>query len=295
MAKTATQWRYFLHTLQELPLAEMTVEVMAVLQQIPDKLPTQKSVKKLLVPGRWALVTSGAAIMLFWNGRLVLATGIGVAVMALIYLMQDWRLQVPKSAIKQLLQMLSQPLVMAVAGGSTAMLTTYLAASVWAESDSAWVASGAIVQGLGTLAVLLLLVGQGLSRQSERAQSQFQSLLADLTHADALKRLIAVRTLTRSLMDVDQLAGDHMPGRRRELADCFRLMLHRESENMVREAILDGLQALDKVQALTASTQPVLDPGAARQARPPMPAKGLVPAKGLAKAPARAQRRLPIQ
>jgi hypothetical protein len=251
-AKTATQWRYFLNILQDLPLTEMTAELVAMVQQLTVK---PLVVKPLAVPGRWVLVSSGALALLFWNGRLVLATGVGVAVMALIYLMQDCRLQVPKSTIRQFVNLLSQPLVLAVVGGGTAMLSTYLAASVWSAVDSPWLAAGGILQGAGTLAVLLLLVGQYLHRQTVNQQGQFSQKLADLTHADPLRRLIAVRELTRSLRDTDQNSAD-----RRELADYFRLMLSQESKAVVREAVLDGLQALDQVQALTGASQPVMRP-----------------------------------
>ncbi len=240
----------------------MTAEFAAVVQNLAVKSWVGKSAvgkslvgKPLTAPGRWVLVTSGALALLFWNGRLVLATGVGVAVMALIYLMQDCQLQVPKASLRRLVHLLSQPLVLAVMGGGTAMLSTYLAASVWVEVDSPWLAAGGILQGAGTLAVLLLLVGQYLHRQTTNSQGQFSQKLADLTHADPLRRLIAVRELTRSLRDLDQSSSE-----RRELADYFRLMLSQESQGIVREAVLDGLQALDQVQALPTASQPVMRP-----------------------------------
>jgi hypothetical protein len=254
VAKTATQWRYFLNRLQDLPLTEITTDLMAAVQRVP--------VRKLRVPGRWLLVTSGTVALLFWNGRLVLATGVGMAVMALIYLMQDWRWQVPSSLVKQVLQTVTQPLVLAVGGGSAAMLTTYWAASVWAATESPWVATGGILQGVGTLAVLVILAGQSLHRQSSRERSHFNQYVADLTHADALRRLIAVRQLTRSLPEFEAQSAQ-----RQELTDYFRLMVSRESEAMVRDALLDGLQALSPAPALKTSSQPVMPPTAMRRPR----------------------------
>lgn len=245
MAKTATQWRYFLRYVQDLPLTEITADWMTAIQRMP--------VRRLAVPGRWFLVTSGTVMLLFWNGRLVVATGVGVAVMALIYVMQDWRWQVPPTLVKQVLQTLGQPLVLAVGGGSAAMLTTYWAASVWAASDNAWIATGGIVQAVATLSVLLILSVQALHRRADKERSQVDHYVLDLTHPDALRRLIAVRQLTRAL---PQLAVQDP--RRREWADYFRLMLGQESEPMIRDAVMDGLQALEVGQALPPSTQSVV-------------------------------------
>jgi hypothetical protein len=254
VAKTAAQWRYILSFLQDLPLAEVGAEVATGFAKLAQQVSTEglnapslnpksfnpKLLKRWMGPGRWMLVTSGAVAMLFWNGRLVVATGIGVMVMALIYLMQDWRDGMPKALLKPLLTLLNQPLVLAVAGGGTAMLTTYLAASVWADSTSPWIAAGSLVQGAGTLAVLLLLAGQVVQRQGRQSAS-LHPLLMDLTHADPLRRLIAVRQLMRSSAD-----WETDPVQRGEVVEYFRLMLSRESEETVHEALLDALSALDR-------------------------------------------------
>jgi len=66
--------------------------------------------------------------------------------------------------------------VAAVSGG-IATLSTYMAASIWIDSDSPWIAAGAILQGLGTLATLILLVWQIISWQASREEAQLDQLL----------------------------------------------------------------------------------------------------------------------
>ncbi|HEY9821766.1 MAG TPA: hypothetical protein V6D35_13495 [Candidatus Sericytochromatia bacterium] len=46
---------------------------------------------------------------------------------------------------------------------------------------------------------------------------------------------------------------------RRIVTDCFRLMLSREQESVVREAVLEGLQVLDNKQMLDNRRSPFPD------------------------------------
>lgn len=251
MTKASFQWRYFNSLIQDLPLAELTELTTESLKQLPTR--------QWLGPGRWTLVTIAAVTLLYWNGRLVLATGVGIGVMMLIYLMQNWKPTLPWADIRKILDNLNHPLILAIAGGGVASLTTYLAASVWVESTNSWIALGALLQGAGTLAVLILLSRQLLQRQSNEDPLSFNQLLSDLTHSDPLKRLIAVRQLTNALPTSEN------PARRREIADYFRLMLSREEETLVQEALLDGLQLVSRVQRLKQATQPRVDPVAMRR------------------------------
>lgn len=179
--------------------------------------------------------------------------------MMLIYAMQDWKPALPWSDIRKSLESLNHPLILAIAGGGVAAFTTYLAASVWADSASAWIAFGALLQGAGTLAVLVLLGRQLLQRQLNETPFSFNQLLSDLTNADPLKRLIAVRQLT------NLASANDTPAKRREIADYFRLMLSREEETIVQEALLDGLQLVNRVPRLQQATQPRVDPMAMRR------------------------------
>lgn len=239
---SSLQWRYFLSLLQALPLSDLTANALR-----------QGHIQRWSGPGGWLLVATGTTALLFWNGRLVLATSVGIAVMMLVYLLHDWRPKAP-SQLRTLMQGWNQPLALAIVAGGVGTFTTYLAASILAESESAWIALGALLQGAGTLSVLVLLVWQMLNRQAARDRVHYHQWLADLTHADPLKRLIAVRQLTSTAPD----STDSLD--RRAIIDYFRLLLSREQEPLIREAVLDGLQMLDRVQALQPSSQPALKP-----------------------------------
>ncbi len=252
------QWRYLLRLLQELPPLDNPVALKnKVLGQFPRRFP-----RRWLGSGGWLLASTVIVTLFYWDSRLVLSTGTGLGVMVLIYLLHDWRPKLPLADLRQFLTGWNQPLALAATGGAIAVLTTYLATSIWLESDSHWIASGAILQGMGTVAVLLLLTWQIFQRQAMRDQVNFNQLLMELTHDDPLRRLIAVRQLSSTVTELD----DRHP-QRRELADCFRLMLSREKEAIVREAVLEGFEKLDTTPSLRQSRQPVVDPEAMKRRR----------------------------
>ncbi|NJP10918.1 MAG: hypothetical protein HC866_16750 [Leptolyngbyaceae cyanobacterium RU_5_1] len=148
-AKDAFRWRFLASLIQDLRLADLAAQAIKI-----------SSLRRWSGPGGWLLITTGVVAMLYWNGRLVFATGAGVTVMLLVHLMHNWKPEQHLAEIRKVLSGWNQPFVVSVGVGAGMMLATYLATSIWAESDSPWLASGAILQGLGTLAVLVLLVGQ---------------------------------------------------------------------------------------------------------------------------------------
>lgn len=247
-AKTRFRWRYVSRILQDLPLADLAANLV-----------NQGNLRRWSGPGGWLVVATGLSVLLYWNGRLVVATGAGLGVMTLIYLMHDWDLTQPLTEFKKLLHGWNQPLVLAALGGGMATLTTYLAASLWLESSSPTVALAAILQGAGTVTVLILLVWHLLHQQSHRTQTYINQMLTDLAHADPLKRLIAVRQLTDALPEVHR-----DPVQRRAIAEYFRLMATREPDPFVRDAVLDGLKKFEPTPAgspsfsLAAGSQPRL-------------------------------------
>lgn len=189
-----------------------------------------------VVGGLFVLVVIWA--MLLWNCKLLLATVAGVSVMVLIYLLQTgW--QAKWAELRRFLRGSNRQLTVAVGSGGIATLTVYMAAAIWGELERPWIATGAILQGLGTLAMLALLSWQ--ITRSDRDETQLERLLQGLTQGDPLKRLIAVRLLTRWGMN-DPESG---------IEDYFRLLLRREREPSVREAVLEGLQALERSPELT--------------------------------------------
>lgn len=189
--------------------------------------------------GGWLIGLTLLVALLLWNWQLVVATIAGLLIMIVTYGAQqdasrvrqwlDWK---PNSSQRQL--------VLAVAGGGVATLSTYMATTVWVASDNSWLAMGTILQGLATLAALFLLIWQRLDRFTT-PQTDYDRMLTQLTEADPLKRLIAVRQATRWGRSDGWQDHDAAPA---HLADCFRLMLNQETEPTIRAALLDGLQTL---------------------------------------------------
>ncbi|MBM0740785.1 hypothetical protein JOY44_03990 [Phormidium sp. CLA17] len=259
-AKDAFRWQFLISAIQDLPL---------------EKLKTQ-TLKRFFSrhgvgSGGWLIIAAGAVALLYWHGRLVFATVIGVVVMLLVYLMHDWKPSINAVEVRKLLQGWNQPFVVSVGAGAIATFSTYLAIAIWAESDSAWIASGAILQGMGTLIGLGLLMWQICNRQNPQAQIPINQLLFDLAHKDPLKRLLAVRQLTDSVSVLDdeyrlerRSQGANRPHNsakipsRRQIADYFRVMLQREEDPIIRAAVLDGLQTLEIVYQLQQATEPMI-------------------------------------
>lgn len=194
----------------------------------------------------WQWLTSlfVLALLVLWNGSLVLSVALGLAIVIWVYLAQLgwWRL--PKAWNWQKLWSRSnRSLTLAVASGGIATCGSYLAIGIWRESQHSWLALGIIVEGFMVLTVLLMMVWQKISLplEPEQKENNFY-LLADLAAADPLKRLIAVRQLTQQALN----AGA-MPLESAHLTDCFRLMLNREIEPLVCSALLDGLHSLNKL------------------------------------------------
>ncbi|EKQ70866.1 hypothetical protein OsccyDRAFT_1171 [Leptolyngbyaceae cyanobacterium JSC-12] len=251
VAKDAFRWRFLLNALQDLRLDQMATPIgryFASQQWTGAK--------------GWLVITAGALTMLHVNGRLFFATGTGIATMLLVYWMHEWKPKVNVSELRKFLHGWNQPFVIATGAGAIATLLAYMAISVWADSKSPWIASGAILQSMGTLAVLLLLITQMLNRQERRERTQYNRWVSHLVHEDPLKRLIAVRQLTDAVSclddESDRRSGSMKKVSRKEIADYFRLMLLREEDPIVRDAIYDGLQTLDIVHQLKQATAPLI-------------------------------------
>lgn len=212
----------------------------------------QFHLQRLREPGGWLIALMGVVAMLFWNWKLLLATVAGVSVMLLVYLMQEWDWQLYWSSLRRFFNGSNRQLTMAVASGGIATFSTYMAIAICLESESSWMATGAILQGLGTLAIFILLVWLLISRQENREEMSRDQLLNDLSDPNPVKRLLAVRQLTR------KGKSSHLhPSLRRVVVECFCLMLNTEQEAVIRNAVLDGIQVLDNNQVLDQGSQPL--------------------------------------
>ncbi|MDZ7968988.1 MAG: armadillo-type fold-containing protein [Nostoc sp. DedSLP03] len=209
----------------------------------------QQTFKRFSGPGGFLGFLTMIVAMLLWNWKLLLALFIGIGVMVLVYSMQEWDWQLRWSKIRKFLNSSNRRLVLAVISGGIATVSTYIAAAIWVDSHSHWIAVGAIAQGVGTLLTLILLVWQIVNFSENREEDHLDRLLMNLTEKDPLKRLIALGQLSKfiSRKQVDSSV-------QQDIVQCLQLLLSREEEVVVREAAFKSLQACDRLQVLPLKT-----------------------------------------
>ncbi|MBG1245307.1 armadillo-type fold-containing protein [Nostoc sp. NZL] len=210
-----------------------------------ERSPKQQTFKRFSGPGGFLGFLTIVVAMLLWNWKLLLALLIGVGVMVLVYSMQVWDWQLHWSKIRRFLNSSNRRLALAVISGGIATVSTYMAAAIWVDSHSSWIAAGAIVQGVGTLLTLILLVWQIVNFYENREEDNLDQLLVNLTEEDPLKRLIALRQLTKfiSRKRVDSSV-------QQDVVECLQLLLSREEEVVIREAAFKSLQACDDLRSV---------------------------------------------
>lgn len=198
----------------------------------------------------WVLGAGTLAVLFIWDWKFIVSIGVGTTVLGIAYAMQQWNWNGFENFVRRIVASPNRPLTVAVASAGLAALGTYLAIALWTTADNPWIAAGAITQGFATLVILVLLLGQNLGGflNSETAFDLYATL-DRLTDADPLKRLIAVRQLLHSVK-----AGKRDEIARRAISEAFRLMLQTETESIVLEAVLEGLQELDETKKLASGT-----------------------------------------
>lgn len=207
--------------------------------------PKQRTFKPLSGPGGILGFLTIIVAMLLWNWKLLLALMVGVGVMLLVYSMQKWDWQLRLSQIWRFVNSPNSRLALAVGSGGVATVSTYMAAAIWVDSPSSWIATGAIVQGLATLLTLILLISHIVSFYGNQQQKNLDLLLSNLTDPDPLKRLIAIRQLAKLVTSrsVDSQV-------QQDVVQCLQLLLTQERETVIRDAALDSLQVWDSWRSL---------------------------------------------
>lgn len=158
-----------------------------------------------------------------------------------------------RSLRRQFFNGANRQIAIAVGTGGLASFGTYLAVSIWLATDNPWLATGAILQATVTIATLALVGWQFFKSKTAASETRIDELLMHLTATDPLKRLIAVRQIT-GFIKTAPIAE------KRAIADYFRLMLPRETEAIVRDAILDGLQVTQPAHQLGVGVAPLSIP-----------------------------------
>jgi amino acid permease len=211
--------------------------------------PRQRNLKRFFESGSILGFLTIIVAMLFWNWKLLLALAVGILVMLVAYSIPKWNWQLSWLEIRRFLNSANIRLALAVTSGGIATVISYIAAEIWVDSPSHWLAVATIVQGVGTLLTLILLVWQIFSLQGNREEECFDQLLNNLTETDSLRRLLAVRKLAKfsTRKEVNFSV-------QKEVVECLGLLLSREEEVVIREAALNSLQTLDALQMIISSS-----------------------------------------
>ena len=229
MVQASSSWRQLINQFPEIKIGS----------------PRQRNLKRFFESGSILGFLIIIVAMLFWNWKLLLALAVGILVMLVAYSIPQWNWQLSWLEIRRFLNSANIRLALAVTSGGIATVISYIAAEIWVDSPSHWLAVATIVQGVGTLLTLILLVWQIFSLQGNREEEYFDQLLNNLTETDSLKRLLAVRELvkfsTRKEVNLSV---------QKEVVECLGLLLSREEEVVIREAALNSLQTLDALQMI---------------------------------------------
>lgn len=179
-------------------------------------------------------------ILLWWlHWKLFLATSVGMGLMSWCYLMTNSHWQSYWQKWQRILVGSNRQLALATCAGASGAFCTYLAASVWADTENHWLATGSILQGIVSLITLTLLWCTLRGKKANSLEDKLDQLLADLSHGDRLKRLVAIRQLTRLLVS-NRLSAEHYS----QSIEYFRLMLSEPQVPAVRNALLESLAIL---------------------------------------------------
>ena len=195
--------------------------------------------KKLRQIGKRGFCLLIFALLWWMNWKLFLSTIVGIGLMSLCYLVQNSHWQRYCQKWRNFLVGSNRQLVLAVATGASGAFCTYLAASVWADAENQWLATGGILQGLTSLITLTLLLWSIWGKKNHDTESKLDLLLANLSHSDRLKRLVAIRQLTRLLVS-NRLSSEHYY----QTIEYYRLMLSEPQPLVIRNALLESLDLL---------------------------------------------------
>ncbi|MEO1669500.1 MAG: ATP synthase subunit I [Cyanobacteria bacterium J06631_2] len=187
----------------------------------------------------------GVFAFLWWmNWKLFLATSVGIGAMLICYLAQNSHWQTYCQRWRKFFVGSNRQLTLAVTTGASGAFCTYLAASVWADTDNQWLATGSILQGFISLTTLFFLLWSLRGKKASSLEAKLDLLLIDLSDRDRLKRLVAIRQLTRLLIS-NRLSAEHYS----QSVEYYRLMLSEPQPAVIKDALLESLDLLgaDKV------------------------------------------------
>ncbi|MGF1540099.1 MAG: ATP synthase subunit I [Pleurocapsa sp.] len=201
---------------------------------------------------RWIVISLAIALMWWWHWKLLLATIVGIGLMSLSYLLPSRSWQKYCVRWQRYLTGLNRRLVTAVASGGVGGFSTYLAASIWADAENRWLTTGLILQGFATVITLGLLIGYLWQGKQHSQEFKVDKLLDNLTDREPVKRLIAIRQLTRLLKN-NYLSEEYYW----QAIEYYQLMLATPQVPTVKQALLDSLDELNIGQHSQGQPKPI--------------------------------------
>lgn len=217
--------------------------------------------------GRWFLVAWLAALV---DGKILVAIAISLLTYRFVLsgsqLPWDKVEEAYQRCLRQFSKIGQSPLLMS----SLAFGTTYWFAAAWSQLGGGWAALTLLGLGVGN-GLFLLREISGRDTLPSPSSETFETLVEspeetywqNLSATNPLKRLIAVRSLLHETLSSEDPQVPYLPGtqvsQRSHLVDCFRLMLVRETEPLVRVALIEGLKALQPKPQLPKG-QPAMQP-----------------------------------
>lgn len=220
--------------------------------------------RRLQKAGKWLCYCLIVAILWWFNWKLFLATVVGIGLMVGCYLWQNPHWQSYCQKWQKFLAGSNRQLALAVAIGAVGAFCTYLAASIWSETENQWLATGAILQSFASLTTLVVLLRSVWQKPDCTADTKLESYLEHLSHNDSLKRLIAIRQITRMLIN-RRLSAELYT----QSIEYFYFMLSEPQLPAIRNALLESLEILDS-QQLSRSKSAVKIPIQLKQTRKPI-------------------------
>jgi hypothetical protein len=192
-----------------------------------------------------ALCLAVFALLWWMNWKLFLSTSMGIGAMSACYLAQNSHWQSYCRQWRNFLVGSNRQLTLAVGTGASAAFCTYLAASIWADADNQWLATGNILQGFVSLTTLICLLWSLRGKKASSLEAKLDQLLIDLSDRDRLKRLVAIRQLTRLLIS-NRLSAEYYE----QSIEYYRLMLSEPQPAVIKDALLESLDILGAEQIL---------------------------------------------
>ena len=186
-----------------------------------------------------AACVSVFAFLWLMNWKLFLATSVGIGSMSACYLTQNSHWQNYCRRWRKFLAGSNRQLALAVGTGGFGAFGTYLSASIWVDADNQWLATGSILQGIISLATLIFVLWSLQGKKASSLEAKLDRLLMDLGDGDRLKRLVAIRQLTRLLVN-NHLSAEHY----QQSIEYYHLMLSEPQPAVIKDALLDSLNLL---------------------------------------------------